>query len=141
MAKYDDLTPAQRRALTRFVERSRETGDETFVLLMGGKGALALGTSHHTRLEDVPDHEGFYATLGNLDYAQVLLGDSVSITLLQRAFDAVAYWDKGGFRRFWVDLAHDLAHNTTLRSRLFWAAGTVLVNQLVTSALIRLGVL
>lgn len=143
MPKFDDLTPLQRKWLTRVVTFGRHQGEATFSLRFWRPGCSPVLTAEAStrRYESLPADGLVHQALAQAGYLYIPEGEPHRFTLCQRAYDCVDHWSKRRIPRAWADMVYDLGRDDTIRSKMAWALLAVVASQLVTYGLGRLGVL
>lgn len=145
VAQYSEVREDQKALLRRAVARAEEIGNPAFVWQGGTKLQERRGTPF---LSDVSPDGVFYQGLADKGFLTLrklpewqMHHQGLELELDQKAFDFVRYDQQGRFLQTLSDLRYDLGHNDSLRARLLWAIGTVVVADLVAIALKRLGLL
>ncbi|MHB9033891.1 MAG: hypothetical protein ACYC6L_12705 [Anaerolineae bacterium] len=132
MKKYDDVNPEQLKHLARLVDYARDTGRYTYFLeVIVDYKAFLYDSEGGCADDDAPAETVFYTGLHDLGFISINFDDDLYITLHQRAFDFVDYARLPRRKRRWEDLKWDLSHDNTIRSKIIWHTGSVLLAVLI----------
>ena len=134
MGQYDDLLPKEQEHLPRIVGGWVENGEQPLYLrtwpdeaCSGLFKAQLEGTCPDLRVTNVPDQSEFYFQLHSKGYLFTFWADGRirSVGVEWKGLAYTRYVRMGRLRRHLADLDYDLGADTTLLSRITWAAFSV----------------
>jgi hypothetical protein len=143
MGQFNDLTDQQAAFLRRIVRVQQQTQCEAFWLhrVLGNRCHLyTVNAPKDTlALDPAPLTDVFYRALQRQGYIEFASEKRFDILLTRRALDYAAHAERSRWGRWWANLRYDLAHDDTVRSKLIWALGSVVVASLGTIVMSLLG--
>ena len=137
MGEFSNLMADEATFLAALCREYVRMGSQAFVVSSDRDGTFLVPTTGGGDRPRVSDGETSQALLDAIErtgYITITRHGGYNVRPTTKATEYIAYAAKGRIRRHWQDLAYELGHNETLRSKLWWATGSVLVSGLIAYA-------